>query len=170
MKEVKVLVVEGEKKELEEMLQKEYNTLKAISGESVIEMVKEEEPDLMILDMDLSGIDGMEILRRLRTLNLNLSVVAISAMETVEAAVETMKLGTCNYLTKPLNPEGLRMAVKKELCRSKGDREKKSARANCPDLQILIDEVKERMLEREASLEEAKNSFEKRLVLCDISF
>ncbi len=166
MKEAKVLVGEEEREqEFEEVLpQDEYLVLKATSSKMAIEMVKEENPDLMILDLELPGMNGMEALRRLRTLNCNIPVVAVSSIGTVEAAVEAMKVGACDYLTKPLNTEELRVAVRKGLQGNRQVGENKSLYTNYPDIQTLIDEVKESMLEKGANLDEAKDSFEKRLL------
>lgn len=164
MKEVKVLVVEEENEQkFEEILpQDEYIVIKATCGKRVIKMVKDEKPDLMILDMELPEMNGMEVLRRLQTSNLNIPVVAVSSTETVEAAVEAMKFGACDYLTKPLNIGELKIAVRKGLQVMGQTRESKNT--NLLDIQTLIDEVKERMLERGADLEEARKSFEKRLL------
>lgn len=166
MKEVKVLVAEKEKElEFEEILpQGEYLVLKATCSKRAVEMVKEERPDLIILDMELPGMKGMEVLRRLQTLSFNIPVVAVSSIGRVETAVEAMKFGACDYLTKPINPEELRIAVGKELRRSRQAGESKRAYSDCPDIQALADEVKERMLEKGANLEEARKSFEKRLL------
>ena len=171
MKEVRVLVAEEEKdQEFEKILSRDkYLVLKATCSETTIEMAKEEEPDLMILDLELPGMNGMDVLRRLQTLNFNLPVVAVSSTNTVRAAVEAMKLGARDYLTKPLNTEELMMAVRKGLQKDKkraGESEsyKNTYSANCPDVQMLIDEVKETMLERKADLEEAKRTFEERLL------
>jgi len=166
MKEAKVLVGEEEREqEFEEVLpQDEYLVLKATSGKMAIEMVKEENPDLMILDLELPGMNGMEALRKLRTFNCNIPVVAVSSIGTVEAAVEAMKVGACDYLTKPLNTEELRVAVRKGLQGNRQVGENKSICTNYPDIQTLIDEVKESMLEKGANLDEAKDSFEKRLL------
>ena len=160
MREAKVLVGEEEREqEFEEVLpQDKYLVLKATSGKIAIEMVKEENPDLMILDLELPGMNGMEALRKLRTLNCNVPVVAVSSIGTVEAAVEAMKVGACDYLTKPLNTEELRVAVRKGLQGNRQTGESKSTGTNYPDIQTLIDEVKESMLEKGANLDEAKTA------------
>ncbi len=164
MKEVKVLVGE-EEKDFEEVLpQDEYLVLKATCSKMAIEMVKEENPDLMILDLELPGMNGMESLRSLRTLNLNIPVVAVSSIGTVEAAVEAMKTGARDYLTKPLNTEELRVAVRKGLQDNRQTGENKNICTDYPDIQTIIDEVKESMLEKGANLDEAKKSFEKRFL------
>ncbi len=166
MQSAKVLVVEEEKEqEFEEILpQDEYMVLKATRSKNALTMVMEEKPDLMILDLELPGMNGIEVLRRLQISTFHLPVIAVSSIGTVEAAVEAIKCGACDYLTKPLNTRDLKVSVSKGLQELRGAKgNKHTDTANCLDIQTLIDEVKETMLERGANLEEANRSFEKRL-------
>lgn len=94
-----------------------YEVVTAIDGEHGLEKVEESAPDLVLLDMKLPGMDGIEVLGRLRRSNESLPVVMITAHGTVETAVEAMKLGAVDYLRKPFTPDEIRAIVAKVLAR-----------------------------------------------------
>jgi DNA-binding NtrC family response regulator len=94
-----------------------YEVVSAIDGEHALEKVQAGDLDAVLLDMKLPGIDGIEVLRRVRSSHPNLPVVMITAHGTVETAVEAMKLGALDYLRKPFTPEEIRSTVAKVLDR-----------------------------------------------------
>lgn len=71
------------------------------SGEEALTEAKEQDFDVAICDMKMTGIDGTETLRRLKTLDPAIEVIMLTSQGTVESAVESMKLGAYDYLTKP---------------------------------------------------------------------
>ena len=75
----------------------------AMSGEEALEIFARERPDVMLLDVVLPGMDGIEVLRRVKRLAPQAIVVMMSAYQMVERAVESMKLGAHDYLTKPFH-------------------------------------------------------------------
>ncbi|OVE76528.1 hypothetical protein BVX98_05910 [bacterium F11] len=79
-----------------------YNVVASPSGEEGLKKLKPL-PDVIFLDLKLPGIDGVETLRRIRKTAQNLPVVMMTAYQTVDSAVESMRLGACDYLIKPLD-------------------------------------------------------------------
>lgn len=89
----------------------------AIDGEHALEKAKASGYDLVLLDMKLPGIDGLEVLRQIKMRDSNQTVIMITAHGTVATAVEAMKLGAVDYLQKPFTPEEIRAIVRKVLDR-----------------------------------------------------
>jgi len=87
----------------------------ASTGDGALEMVRRESFDLMILDLKVPGVDGMEILRRMESESPGTAVVVITGYGTVESAVAAMKLGATDFLLKPFPPDLLRLTVRRTL-------------------------------------------------------
>jgi DNA-binding NtrC family response regulator len=90
-------------------------------GEKALRWLEREPVDLMLLDLQMPGIGGMEVLRRLRGAGSDVPVVVITAYDSVPNAVEAMKLGAIDFLAKPLTPEALRRVVAEVLERHPSD-------------------------------------------------
>ena len=90
-----------------------YGTALAESGEEGLRLAEEVGPDVAVVDIRLPGIDGLEVLRRLRELSPGTEVVIMTAHASVSSAVEAIKRGAFDYLTKPLDLEELRVIVDK---------------------------------------------------------
>jgi len=90
---------------------------------------KEESPDLVLLDVKMPEMDGMEVLRRVRALRPDLPVVMMSAFATVRGAVEAMRQGAYDYLIKPFFPEELFTLVDKVIERNQLLAENRSLKA-----------------------------------------
>jgi nitrogen regulation protein NR(I) len=83
----------------------------AASGEEGLERVQEIKPDLVIMDVRLSGMSGLETLRRIRKSDAKLAVVMMTAYGTTQTAIEAMKLGAFDYLLKPFDVPKLKQIV-----------------------------------------------------------
>jgi DNA-binding response OmpR family regulator len=83
----------------------------ADSGKDALEKLAEKSYDLMLLDLRMPGIDGMEVLRRVPEIRPEVKVVIITAWGSIEAAVEAMKLGAVDFLQKPFDAEDVRNLV-----------------------------------------------------------
>ena len=92
-----------------------YDTLLARSGQEGLERVARDRPDLVLLDVKMPGLDGLEVLRKLRELDELLPVVMISGHGTVSTAVEATKLGAFDFLEKPLSSERIRLSLRNAL-------------------------------------------------------
>lgn len=92
--------------------------LTAVSGEEAIQII-ENEPEIavMLLDMKLPGLDGIEVLARMQHYHNRPAVIMITAYGTVRSAVEAMKLGAVDYLAKPFSPQQVRALVNEVLSR-----------------------------------------------------
>jgi DNA-binding NtrC family response regulator len=115
----RILIVEDEKLirwSIKARLEKEgFDVAEAESGKRAFESLAMEDYDLMLLDYRLPDTTGMEILERIREQKSELSVVMMTAYGTVESAVQAMKLGAFDYLTKPVNLDELAVIVQKAL-------------------------------------------------------
>jgi DNA-binding NtrC family response regulator len=81
------------------------------SGEAALEALAEFEPDLVVLDYQLPGMDGLEVLREMRQRAPQATVVMLTAHGSVKAAVEAMRAGAFDYLTKPIDLEELALVL-----------------------------------------------------------
>ena len=91
----------------------------AVSGEHGLEKFFSEAYDLLLLDIKMPGIDGMEVLRRVKKSKPDQRVAMITAHGSIETAVEAMKLGAVDYLRKPFTPTEIRMTVSSMLTRER---------------------------------------------------
>jgi DNA-binding NtrC family response regulator len=103
------------------------DVIEAEDGPAAIETVRTTAIDVCLLDVRLPGMAGLEVLERLKRLDPGLEVVLVTAVQTLSTAVTAMKLGACDYLTKPFTEEDLRRAVlraieRRGLRRAAGDR------------------------------------------------
>jgi DNA-binding response OmpR family regulator len=121
MSEEKILVIDDEKNILFTVRQalepQGYAVTTVTTGEEALRLTAEGSFDLMLLDLKLPGIDGMEVLRQMGERSSRPQVIVISAFGTVANAVETMKLGAMDFIEKPFSPKELREAVRQVLDR-----------------------------------------------------
>ncbi len=120
MSQEKILVIDDEKNirlTLEKCLAEEYEVLTAVNGEDGLDKFSQDEFAVVLLDMKLPGIDGLEVLEKIKTEAPATKVIMITGFGSVETAVETMKLGAVDYLRKPFTPEEIRNIVSEVLNR-----------------------------------------------------
>ncbi|HQL91214.1 MAG TPA: sigma 54-interacting transcriptional regulator [Syntrophales bacterium] len=92
-----------------------YETLSAASGEEALRLVKAYEPDLVLTDLKMGRMDGIELLEKIKGLKQPPTVILMTAFGTVDSAVEAMKKGAFDYLTKPLDKEVVLLAIRRAL-------------------------------------------------------
>jgi two-component system, NtrC family, response regulator AtoC len=123
----RILVVDDEKLirwSVAERLQRDgYEVIAAESGEQALELVSSTPPDVMLLDVKLPGIDGVQTLQRALGLHPELAVLMMSAHSTVDVAVEAMKHGAIDFLVKPFPLQALDAAVERALATSRTRRQ-----------------------------------------------
>ncbi|NOY53768.1 MAG: sigma-54-dependent Fis family transcriptional regulator [Deltaproteobacteria bacterium] len=93
----------------------DYNVLSAGNGEEALRIVQSELPDVILLDVKMPGMNGMETLRKIKESSHPSRIVMITATKTIKNAVEAMKLGAEDYVTKPFDVDEIRLIVKRSL-------------------------------------------------------
>lgn len=114
-----ILIVDDEKNYLvvlEAMLGPEgYETLVADNARDALRLIRESDLDLIITDMKMPGMSGMELLEESKKIKPELPVIMMTAYGTIEMAVEAMKKHAYDYITKPFQNEELKLTIKKAL-------------------------------------------------------
>lgn len=101
---------------LKRALEKEgYEILLADSGETGLETFRANRPNLVLVDLMLPGIDGIEVLKQIKETDVNTAVIMITAYEIIEKAIQSMKLGAYDYLLKPFKLTDLKASVARAL-------------------------------------------------------
>lgn len=88
---------------LEAILQKKYSVLKAKDGEEALEIVEKSEVNVMLLDIVMPGIGGLEVLQVVKDRFEDIEIIMISVIKEIDTAVQAMKLGAYDYITKEFN-------------------------------------------------------------------
>ena len=132
MRKIKILVVDDEhliRWSLEQNLKKQgYDVLTAGSGEDALRLVREDPPDLVLLDIQLPGISGLEVLEKIKEIDEDIIVVMVTAHGGLETAVTAMRMGAYDYLNKPFNLDEMAIVIRKALETSELRREVASLR------------------------------------------
>jgi len=119
MTESVVLIVddeEGIRESLSGIFEDEgYNVLTSSSGEEALTILKEQNPELILLDVWLPGIDGVQTLKDIKNMKPDLPVIMISGHGNIELAVKATKMGAYDFLEKPLSLERVLLAAKRAL-------------------------------------------------------
>ena len=117
MDKASILIVEDEDTQrslLGGLLKKEgYNTKEAGDGDAATKIFKEETLEIVLLDYKLPDIDGLTLLKRLKEINPEVEVIMITAFGSIENAVDALKAGASEYLTKPIDIDDLLFKIKK---------------------------------------------------------
>ena len=125
----RVLLVDDERdfvEALSERLQmRDYSSAAVYDGEEALSILEEDEPDVMVLDLKMPGMDGLEVLRRVREKHPNVEVIVLTGHGSEETARLCMDLGACAYLEKPVDIDKLTKAMQE--ARKKVEEAKKSA-------------------------------------------
>ncbi|MGD2270582.1 MAG: sigma-54 dependent transcriptional regulator, partial [Desulfobacterales bacterium] len=108
-----------------------YQVLKATDSKRAIQFSKNNEIDLAIIDLILKEEDGIELMEKLHQINPDIPVIILTAHGSIDSAVQAMKKGAFNYLTKPFNYEELLMQINSCLEKSRLSKEVKNLRYLC---------------------------------------
>jgi DNA-binding NtrC family response regulator len=119
MKTANILIVDDEKvmqDSCSQILSKKGYTVKVASdGKEALRMFKEELFHVVILDIKLPGMDGIEVLSKIKEESPETPVIIMTGFASIESAVDAIKSGAFDYLSKPFTPEELRISVRKAL-------------------------------------------------------
>jgi len=117
MKKVKILVVDDEaiiRESLSDWLKDSgYQVFTAENGHKALEVIKKEKPGIMIADLVMPGIDGIELMKRAKAQQPKIEVVIITAYASIPTAITAMKEGAYDYIEKPFCPERAELLIKK---------------------------------------------------------
>ncbi|MFN2744627.1 MULTISPECIES: response regulator [Bacillus] len=112
----KILIVDdqyGIRVLLNEVFNKEgYKTFQAANGIQALDIVKKERPDLVLLDMKIPGMDGIEILKRMKVIDEEIRVIIMTAYGELDMIQESKELGALTHFAKPFDIDEIREAVK----------------------------------------------------------
>ena len=122
MKKRKILVVDDEqdvRETLESVLAKlDYDPIVAPGGKEALEMIKQNKIDVVLSDLYMPEMDGIELLKRVKTEDRNIVFLMITAHPTIETAVDAIKKGAYDYLTKPFHIDEVKMKLNRALEKS----------------------------------------------------
>lgn len=97
----------------------EYRVLTAAGGEEALETVKKDKPDLVLLDIKMPGIDGIETLRQIKQIDESIAVIMLSAHGTLETNLEAARLGAYSSIAKPFDLNDMKSVIKSALVKKK---------------------------------------------------
>ena len=116
-KKPRILVVDDEtvvRESLKDwLMEDDYEVGLAASGEDAVSMAQEKSWDVILLDLKMPGMDGLETLKRLKKMTPEAEVLMMTAFATIDTAVQAMKEGAFDYLVKPFDPDEIEMHIKK---------------------------------------------------------
>lgn len=127
----KVLIIDDDRllqESLSDVLGESYETAVAGSGEAGVKFLKKSHFDLVLLDIRLPGMDGIETLTAIKKSNPEMTVIMMTAYEDVKSVIRAMKLGAFDYLIKPLDIDELEVIIEKALDNLKLKRELRDIR------------------------------------------
>src|SRR4030066_96037 len=132
-----------------------FQVIQAYDGIAALDMAEKERPALMILDIMMPKMDGIDVLKRVKIMDPNLPVVMMTAHGSEQIAVEAMKLGADDYLTKPFHPKDV-TALADKMIKERGVRlenlklKEQVERAE-RDLAHLVDSVNEAIISTDSN-------------------
>ena len=131
-----ILVVDdelGTRESLEIILEDEYQVLSVGGGQEALDAIKRVPVNLILLDVNMPDMDGLAVLRKIKQLDEEMDVIMISALNLARKAVDAIKLGAYDYITKPYEPEDILSTVNRVISKQK----------LCKELDLLRREVEE---------------------------
>jgi len=127
MNKTKILIVDDElvmRESLAGWLERDgHSVQKAASGEEALDKVKETRFDILLLDIKMEGIGGLDVLRQVKESDPDIAVIMITAYGSISTAIQSMKNGASDYLLKPFDPNELGILIEKIIRQQAQDRE-----------------------------------------------
>jgi two-component system, NtrC family, sensor kinase len=110
-----------------------YQVVTAADGEAGIDLWRREEPKIVITDIRMPGIDGLEVLRRIKELDSDTEVIVVTAFSEIELAIKALQLDASDFITKPINDDALWVSLKRA-------KDRYATRKDLKDYTSLIEE------------------------------
>ncbi len=161
----RILIVDDERDIVElvrfNLKREGYQTLVAFSGEEALSMASKDLPDLVVLDLMLPGIDGLEVTRRLRasTSTIDIPIVMLTAKGEESDVVTGLELGANDYISKPFSPREL-VARIRGILRRRAGAEKPAAQATVAAGPLSIDAGRHRVTVNQTPLDLTHSEFQ----------
>jgi two-component system response regulator PilR (NtrC family) len=134
---MRILVVDDElsvREFFEILLRKEgFEVVSVKDGQQGLQLIREEEFDLVITDLQMPGGDGMSLLREVRKSSSETPVIMVTAFATTDSAVEAMKAGAFDYMSKPFKIEEIKLTIHKALANKKLAQENRALKSELQD-------------------------------------
>jgi two-component system, sensor histidine kinase and response regulator len=137
---------EGPRQSLKIVFKNDYEVLLANSGESAMEIARRHHIDVTVCDIMMTGMSGIEVLRRLKEIDPTVEVIMLTAFETIETARHAIRHGACDYLNKPFDIPAIRAAVSRALDKH---RTTVGLRSTYERLQELQQELRDQKMQEE---------------------
>jgi DNA-binding NtrC family response regulator len=118
MPEITLLVVDDDKSVLSALkmtLEGSYTICTAEDGTNALQLLHEKEPDLVLLDIGLPDISGIELIGRIKSVDPEIAIVMVTALEETRMVVKALKLGAYDYLVKPIDAQELKTSIQNAL-------------------------------------------------------
>ena len=116
-KKPRILIVDDEAAMRESLrdwlVEDDYEVDLAVSGENAVDMARDNSWDVIMLDLKMPGIDGLETLKKLKEKEIDAEILMMTAYATIDTAVDAMKEGAFDYLVKPFDPDEVEMQIKR---------------------------------------------------------
>lgn len=139
-----ILIVDDEKavrESLEEILKMEdYQVESAASGENALEQINENHYDLVLLDLKMTGIDGVEVMRQISRYAQDTKVIILTGHGTLESAIEALRLGAEDYMLKPYESSSILDSIGRALSKNA---QKKRKELLIEQLESSLDQLKD---------------------------
>ena len=129
---------EGPRQSLRIVFKDEYRVILAENGPRAIELARQHPVSAAVLDIRMTGMSGIELLKNLKQINPAIEVIMLTAFETLDTARQALRLGACDYLNKPFDVPTLRAAVANAMTRSALNEERHSTNRKLRELQSEI--------------------------------
>lgn len=114
----KILIIDDDqviRENLNVLLSKDYKVILSDNGISGLQKFNNENPDLIITDLKMNDIDGIEVLKTVKQSDIEVPVILITAFEEIKTSIEAIQLGAYDYLGKPLDIEKLKICIKRAI-------------------------------------------------------
>ena len=118
----KILIVDdeiGPRESLRMILKPNYNVFTVENGYAAIQMVKQVEPDIITLDLKMPGLSGIDALKEIREFAADVIVIIITGYGTLQSAIEAIRYGVFDYISKPFNVPEIMGIIDKSVQRKK---------------------------------------------------
>ena len=157
----KILVIDdeiGPRESLRMLLKPDYNVQTADCVEAGLKLLKEKQPDTIVMDIRMPGMTGIEGLRKIREIDPHLSVIMLTGFGALETAKEAVRLGANDYISKPFDAGEMREVIGRNVERTRVQRASDNAAAEIKELNArLLKQLAQK--ERLASLGQASAEF-----------